>query len=339
VAKVYIRTDASTQIGAGHLVRCITLADAFRAAGANVEFICCDLGGGFKKLLCGKNYTVHELSGVRSQVTDALLTSEIISGRKINLMVVDHYELGLVWEKIIKPKVGKLLSIDDLGRKHICDLLLDQNYVSDLNSRYLKKVPPGCEVLLGPRYALLRPEFSNLRGPERGDREAKKLFIFFGSGSEAVTCFYLKILAAESFQDIYIDCVLGSYETGCQKIERLAERRPNTNIYHQVEDIGKIMSGADFALGALGTTTWERMCLGLPTAAILTAENQRLVMEAMKNNRLIWYLGDSRKAKTLKQGAYLNRVFKSKRNMEISRKSMKICDGLGASRVISAADL
>jgi len=180
--KILIRTDSSVQIGTGHVMRCLTLADELRERGAEIVFVCRDFAGN----LCG--YTEGNLKhaawlGADWQ-TDARQVEEIIKDFNTHpdWLVVDHYALDERWERYLRSYVKKIMVIDDLAdRPHDCDLLLDQNFYENLESRYDGLAPSGCKKLLGPKYALLRPEFreerKNLR---KRDGYVKRIMIFFG---------------------------------------------------------------------------------------------------------------------------------------------------------------
>jgi len=200
--KILIRTDSSVQIGTGHVMRCLTLADELRERGAEIVFVCRDFAGN----LCGyieekgyivQGYIVHRLpvSDTPKQntegnlkhaawlgadwQTDARQVEEIIKDFNTHpdWLVVDHYALDERWERYLRSYVKKIMVIDDLAdrphdceviddladRPHDCDLLLDQNFYENLESRYDGLAPSGCKKLLGPKYALLRPEFREER--------------------------------------------------------------------------------------------------------------------------------------------------------------------------------
>ena len=201
--QVVIRADASVQVGSGHVMRCLTLADALRKRGAEVHFICRELPGHLGGVLTDKGYPVHWLpapvaDGVAIPAhtahsawlgvpwaVDADQTRDRLMGLpEIDWMIVDHYALDQTWESRMRPLVKRIMVIDDLAdRPHDCDILLDQNLVAGMENRYHGKIPENCSCLLGPQYALLRSEFSMLRSTSLARRkppELKRLLIFMG---------------------------------------------------------------------------------------------------------------------------------------------------------------
>ena len=192
-----IRADASEQIGSGHLMRCLTLADRMRREGTEVHFICRDLVGNLNHLVCEQGFPLHvlprhaddpSLSGYAAwltvaQETDARETGEVLCTlAPIMRLVVDSYALDEVWERIVRPLVGEIFVIDDLAnRKHDCDILLDQNFYCAMQHRYDGLVPPSCKLLLGPSHALLREEFYAAKKKlRRRDGHLRRILVFYG---------------------------------------------------------------------------------------------------------------------------------------------------------------
>lgn len=185
--RVLIRTDASVEIGSGHLMRCLTLADQLRSEDSAVAFACRDLPGGLFDLLQTHGYRYARLPsatpGSNAQQDDAEATleaAEKLFPDGLDWLVVDHYGLDATWERMLRPHVRKLMVIDDLAnRPHDCDLLLDQNYYRDLDRRYHGLVPEQCITLLGPTYVLLRPEFADARQQLRlRDGSVRRILVF-----------------------------------------------------------------------------------------------------------------------------------------------------------------
>ena len=192
---IVFRVDASIAIGTGHVMRCRTLAAALKKHRANIQFITRAHPGHMGDMLTGDGFAVTLLPrpartentgedyatwlGVNQQ-EDANDTITALRNQQCDWLIVDHYGLDRVWETHVRPYTRKLMVIDDLAnRPHECDMLLDHNYALDDNERYRPWVPERCDLLLGPRHALLRPEYARCREtmiPRGGD--IKRLFIF-----------------------------------------------------------------------------------------------------------------------------------------------------------------
>ena len=321
---VAFRTDASLQIGSGHVMRCLTLADELKKAGAKITFITRDHPGNLNQLIKNKGHNLEVLSppsisddfqadsvNPRSEylkwlgvpeLRDASETIAKLKKNKPSWLIVDHYGLGLEWELALRPHIEKLMVIDDLAdRKHDCDflldqnfyLLLDQNFYQNGQNRYDDLVPPACTKFLGPEFALLRPEFAEARKkikPRTG--EIKRVFVFFGgSDRDNVTAKALEALSHPDLMHLEVDGVIGESNPHKGEIEVLVKTRSNTFLHVQVENMAELMARADLALGAGGSTTWERLCLGLPSLVISIAANQTPTNQALMEAGYITFLG------------------------------------------------
>ncbi|NUA25404.1 UDP-2,4-diacetamido-2,4,6-trideoxy-beta-L-altropyranose hydrolase [Cupriavidus basilensis] len=293
--KVAIRADASVQIGSGHVMRCLTLADVLRERGAEVRFITRAHPGGAQALIAKRGYVCHLLPApqLAGSVTgdlahsawlgvpwedDLARSAAVLADWSPQWLVVDHYGLDWRWEQRLRGQVPRILAIDDLAdRRHDCDLLLDQNYYSDLDQRYAALVPPHCTCLLGPGYALLRPEFTVAgQALPRGTGPVRRVLLFMGGmDQDNATSIALRGLQDFAKAGIAIDVVLGAGAPHRDQVRALCESTPNTRLHVQVDNMAELMSSADLAIGACGSATWERCFLGLPTIAIVLADNQR----------------------------------------------------------------
>jgi UDP-2,4-diacetamido-2,4,6-trideoxy-beta-L-altropyranose hydrolase len=173
-----------------------------------------------------------------------------------------------------------LLVIDDLAnRAHDCDLLLDQN-LGRCEADYANLIKPHVPKLIGPNYALLRPEFRKLRGYSLGRRIHPKLSkILISMGGIDIDNITLKVLDALQSSNlpegIQINVVMGSHAPWLQEVQEMALKmsRP-TRVLVGVSNMAQIMADSDLAIGAAGGTSWERCCLGLPTLLLVLAPNQ-----------------------------------------------------------------
>ncbi|MFV0665030.1 UDP-2,4-diacetamido-2,4,6-trideoxy-beta-L-altropyranose hydrolase [Denitromonas sp.] len=290
--KIAIRTDASAQIGTGHVARCQTLADALRARGADVTFYCRHLTDAMETRLTKAGHGVIRLKGGGTpddlphaawldgdQETDASQTVEHVSDTSPDWMIVDHYALGARWENRVCPWVGSLLVIDDLAdRDHDCDLLLDQNLWPDTATRYDRRLPARTRRMLGPRYCLLRPEFSQLPRHQR-DGQVRRVLVFFGGvDAHNQTGRVLAMLPRALPRGAAVDVVIGAAHPARDSIvARCAEL--NYTLHIQTDRMAELIASADLSIGTGGTTLWERCCGGLPTLAWPTAFNQRAQLE------------------------------------------------------------
>lgn len=303
---VVFRTDASLNIGTGHVMRCLTLADALHEKGADCLFICREQPGSLLELIRQRGFKAHALPTARRNVTvgeppseshsshetippiasavDAEQTLALLGGASVDWLVVDHYGLGLEWEQVMRASEALVLVIDDLAdRHHDCDLLLDQNFVEDLGGRYDRLVPGRTRQLLGPRYALLRREFLDVANRTRRSElgGVLRFFVFFG-GTDPTGETAKALRSLDQLENaVRADVVVGAGNPQRSEIEAWCRARTGLDFHCQIDNMATLMSEADLALGAGGATTWERCFLGLPALVVSVAANQVDVTRAV----------------------------------------------------------
>lgn len=292
-----IRVDASFLIGSGHVMRCLTLADELRQQGSDVAFVCREHAGNLIALIEGKGYPVMHLQQLNGYVSkpddlihaewlgvswqqDALETINALGNTQPQWLIVDHYALDHRWEKELRPYADKIMVIDDLAdRPHDCDLLLDQNLYLSMETRYENLVPGNCRKLLGPKYALLRPEFSAARKslPQR-DGHVRRILVFFGGvdpTNETEKALHALISIFDQLVEVEVDVVVGGRNTHKEQIQNICATHEGFHYHCQVDNMAELMAAADLAIGAGGSTTWERCSLALPSITMIIAYNQR----------------------------------------------------------------
>ena len=353
--RVAIRTDASTKIGSGHVRRCLTLAEELRDAGSIVSFVSRAHPGNLNDLIREKGFQCLELpeaSAIEtreqrapdsrsehaswldvSKQMDAQETIVALGEAQADWLIVDHYGLDEEWERLLRPHAAKIMVIDDLAdRRHDCDLLLDQNFFINGEKRYDELVSPSCTKLLGPKYALLRMEFREAReNLKERTGEVKRVLVFFGgSDPENYTGLAIEALSAPELLHLQVDIVIGSQNPNKIAIEKLVQYRPGTMLHIQASNMAELMCEADLAIGAGGSTTWERLYLGLPSIIIPIAKNQIPSTKDLCHVGAIISLGGDREilANCLKKQVALL-LSKSNALLEMSQIGMKMVSGDG----------
>jgi len=350
---VVFRVDASQKIGAGHLMRCLTLAEELRKKSSKITFIARDHVGNLNYLIEEKGFNLcvlpvrqdelqklgcHEELLSTTQQIDAEDTVEVIENEQIEWLVIDHYALDRKWAKKLRPYVEKIMVIDDLAnREYDCDLLLDQNYVNDKN-RYDQFVKLNTVKLLGPKYALLRENFVEYHNYSCCAKEKiNKVFVFFG-GSDLynLTITSLKALSQPGLSHLSVDVVIGFANINHTEIEEYIADNMNIKLYVQVDNIAEIMADADISLGAGGSTTWERMAVGLPSLVVTLAENQVAFTKELHKKEYINWIGhvDQVNQQTI-YGSLLRVIDEVQELYEQSHRGKLLVDGLGVNRVVN----
>ena len=353
---IAFRADASPEIGSGHLMRCVTLANVLAGRGAMVTFLTRPGAAPLLETVRAKGYQVRILSDdppksapspdgtahdhwlpvtmARDAEQSAAILGEI---GPLDLLVVDHYALDHRWEERLRPHAGRILAIDDLAdRRHDCDILVDQNLVEGFETRYDGLVPVWCRKLLGPTYALLGQEFRAARSTlRRRDGVVRRILVFFGGADPSnETSKALRAIEALGRRDIAVDVVLGAMSPHIDVVRAQITRMPNATLHVQVPNMAELMVVADLAIGAGGSATWERCCLGLPTIAMALADNQVGTLKKLENLKAIEFIGNAVGAKEAQLRSALDQMMRSP---DWLRKQATIADqvtdGRGAIRV------
>ncbi len=355
---IAFRVDASDAIGTGHAMRCLTLADRLAVDGHGCRFVMRDNAGVPAGLITGRGHSLTLLDspdcpsggdlahsawlGV-SQERDAAETLAALADVRagpIDWLVSDHYGIDFRWHRAMRPAVRQILVIDDIAdRRHDCELLLDQN-LQDAPGRYDALIPKECEVLTGPRYALLRPAFAPLRAKGLPPREGelRKLLIYLGGvDADGATMLALEALAIAGLDDLALDVVAGNRNPHRDAITRWCAVRPSATLYGDGADLAGMMLAADLAIGAAGSTAWERCCLGLPTLLLTIAENQRPGARALAREGAAMWPGDAALLSAdAVAGALRTLAMCPDLRGLIGARAAALVDGIGADRVVRA---
>lgn len=294
---ICFRVDASSEMGTGHVMRCLGLAQVLRQRGDRVIFICRALPGNLLDLIATYGYETVALplpdptvESVPDELThaswlgvhwtrDAEETTDAIAAVSgtVDWLVVDHYALDARWEGRLRGHCSHILAIDDLAdRQHDCDMLLDQNLHSDAEARYASRVADGCRLLCGPRYVLLRGEFAVARSRMRlRSGSVSRVMVFFGGvDRDNFTAQLIDQLADWLPPNLQVDIVVGASNTHLGMLRRMCVHRPQFVLRERVEDMAALLNETDLAIGAAGGSVWERCCLGVPSIVVSVARNQ-----------------------------------------------------------------
>ncbi len=358
---VAFRVDASTLIGSGHVMRCLTLADALAEAGARCFFVMRQKPGSQEGAVRSRGHQVWMLSSGGAEQSandsenepphagwlgvsweaDASDTLQALKGIELDWLVVDHYALDQRWETQVLACCKRLMAIDDLAdRKHQSDLLLDQNLGREPHD-YDGLLPGDTKKLIGSDYALLRPEFRRARAMSleaRQTRETGNILVSMGGVDAAnVTCNVLRVLDTIEVVSAYrVTVVLGA---ACPHIDEVTEQaesmRLATRVVVNANNMAELMSQADLAIGAAGGSAWERCCLGLPSLLVVMADNQRPGAEALKRAGASICLGWPDAIEEALPRA-MREVLAAGSLPQMSQNAAAICDGLGVQRVADA---
>ncbi|WP_260260073.1 UDP-2,4-diacetamido-2,4,6-trideoxy-beta-L-altropyranose hydrolase [Vibrio intestinalis] len=342
--QVIFRVDASLLIGSGHVMRCLVLAEALSKKGHQVEFACTPLKGDMRTFIRERGFNVISLAEPQSIIApqhdadyEAWLQKSVtedaqdflVAVKAADLVVTDHYAIGAEWqEKIVAVLDCCLLAIDDLGRCHRADLVLDQT----LGRSEVDYASSNTKALVGSEYALLRMNFSNKReaalSRQLSDESVRVLVSMGGVDAPNATLKVLKSLCCQVNADFTV--LLPSRSPHFQQVSAWCLTKPNVRHQEFVSDMASLMLEHDIAIGAPGTTSWERACLGLPNIVVPLAENQQLICEQLVKHDAAVHV-DIKDIPSTLNGAFM-RVLEGW--SQFKEANLTICDGRGVRRVI-----
>lgn len=352
---IAFRVDASEEIGSGHLMRCLTLAEELHNSTREIQiiFVCRKLSspqqdfifsrGYFLKLLpnhpgCNSENELFHAGWLKvSQKQDAIDTLKALENYDIEWLVVDHYAIDCKWEEVLRSRIKKIAVIDDLAdRNHVCDLLVDQNLHANALNRYDHKLPETCRLLLGPKYALLRNEFllASLN-TERSFIAFRRILICFGGVDyQNHTYATLQVVAALG-GPVEVDVVVGVQCPHIHLIQKLCDAN-GYELHIQTKNIASLMIRADLSIGSGGGSLWERCAMGLPSIVLATTHNQKEQVSGLAENGIILAISEIGVGVDGCLGIAMRTVINNKELREsFSKHSLRLVDGLGASRVAS----
>jgi UDP-2,4-diacetamido-2,4,6-trideoxy-beta-L-altropyranose hydrolase len=346
--RVLFRSDSSLQLGAGHAMRCMTLAHALEQQGVQTRFLCRAHPGHLGRVLEHNNVDLLLLPATletdlgADEEQDAVETRTAASDWGADWIIVDHYCASGAWEA---AQALPVMAIDDApNRDHNAVLLLDQNLDAKA-SNYRPRLPHGATILTGPQYALLRPEFAKLRPESLEHRvqsagQVQRLLISMGgTDMPDATGWVLGALATQIDSDVLaaldITVVMGPTAPHLESVRQRATALPGrVTVLAGTDRMADLMVSADLAIGGAGSSAWERCVLGLPAILVVLADNQKVIAKALSDCGANGHVD-------LHDTDALIAMFKSlcdtpQTVLQMSQISAGICDGHGAQKVAGA---
>lgn len=343
-------------------MRCLTLANALREQGATCRFICREHPGNlferirecrFELFALPKDKDIHELTLQKDDIalshgswlgtdwkTDASETVAAIGDAQPDWLIVDHYAIDHRWHSQLRSVCKRIMVIDDLAdRNHDCDLLLDQNLVENWQDRYAARVPENCCCLLGPDYALLQPQYSELhpRIPPRIG-PVQRIFVYFGGADhQNLTGRAIDAFISLGRQDIALDVVIHPDGGHAETIREQVRGHSNIVLHENLPSLAPLMVQADLAIGAGGATSWERCCLGLPSIVITLAENQQPIALELDRLGFVRWIGNQQNVTSPHIAEAIQKILENSEQIQgWSKRCRGLLNGNGA-KIVSQA--
>ncbi len=332
--RILFLADAGPQIGGGHVMRCLTLAGALSDLGAS-----CGVMAPPPVAQLMARFARPDIAQVACTPADLVAAA---SDQVADIVIMDHYGLGLAEEQRLLQR-RKLVVFEDLpGRRHACHLLLDQT-LGRVASDYAGLVPQTATVLAGPTYALVRPEFRALRKSalarrRQGVSDGPILVAMGLTDLMGITARVVEgLLSQVQVRQNPIIAVVGAAAPSLPRLRALAQDHPRLSIEVEALNMADLMAKADLAIGAGGSSTWERCCMGLPSITVVLADNQADQTHSLAAAGASLALDgraadfDQALALALSTGFQAPDVWR-----DLGQAASRICDGQGASRVAKA---
>lgn len=344
---IAIRADAAVDIGGGHVMRCLSLADAAAKNGHEVVFLCVKTEGhlGARISELGFNVLWLEQSEAHTKCIsaenwhlispeeDTAQTQELLGSRVPDWLVLDHYGLGGRWVKTMRSHFGssRVLALDDLDQEPLfADLSLNPTAC-----RHTKIQQPYMAMLRGPSHALLGQEFAKaaLSALEHRTRPVEKILILPGM-MDAAGLAPAALHALDRFPEFSVDVIMGSKSQTLEQVKEMVDQRPNASLVLDAKDMCRRMLEADLCIGAGGSTAWERCCLALPSVCVAVAANQKPGLALLEEAKAAICLESSALTNHKEISEAVDALLQN--YASYSANAFSLCDGQGSQRVVDA---
>ena len=329
---VVLIANGDPDVGGGHIARCTTLGRALCDQGANVRLV---IKPDAMVLLEGLDTGEVQLLPCAFEIDEL---NDTIG--ETDIIIVDNYDWMASFERKLGPSGRRLVVIDDLAnRQHDCDLLIDQNFGRN-RLDYNLLVPAHAERCIGMDYAMLRPEFSTYRITSiarRNDQgQVRRVLVSMGmTDVGGITLRVVRALRACGV-DAQLDVVVTRIAPSLNALQTLADADAGLTLHVEPSNLAELMTHADVAIGAIGATTWERFCLGLPTVSIVLAENQENLARKLDLAGLLRSFPKDQKGIEQAAQALKSLIESPSERQAIAHMLAQKVDGQGAHRVAQA---
>ncbi len=337
---ILVRADASPEIGTGHVMRCLALAQAWQDTGGNAIFVMAESTAAVRTRLAFEKCGVISLPLHPGGTEDACKTRELSERHDAEWVVIDGYSFGAGYEEQVHAGGRKILCVDDDGKRdaYVSDIVLNQN----LNAR--EEFYDGCgaetQLLLGTRFSLLRREFAPWRKWKReiSSSGRKVLVTLGGSTPSEIGVRVMEALASMKLDGLRAMFVLGGSTPDTTALENCATRFPEIiTIRRDTSNMATLMAESDIAISAAGSTCWELCFLGLPSLLIDVATNQTQIALELSRQHCALYAGGANNFSVAELAFSVETLLRSEETRRtLSNRCRQLVDGLGAERVVSA---
>lgn len=335
---IILRAEASLGLGGGALSRALTLARHFKKIHRSVVLVCSPETHAMAAPFLNNDVAVEEITCPLEE--EAKWMARRFS--QAAALIVDYKEYTKEHETPCRAFAKKIVVLDTSpSREHDCDILLDHTPGHTVED-YAPLVPQHCQLMLGPLYAVLKPEFAKLRPKilkERREKKLERIFISLGASDRNRVSDMAVRAVAQTSASLEVDITFHPRDPVLPSIRHLAQDLQNKITVHEGDvSIESLMAKADLSIGAPGMTSWERCCLGLPSLIILTSDSQRPLARYMEEKGTAQILGwhDTLSAQTV--SSKIDSLRDGEKLYSMSKNAAAQCDGLGVARLVGAIE-
>jgi UDP-2,4-diacetamido-2,4,6-trideoxy-beta-L-altropyranose hydrolase len=336
--RLVIRADAGPVMGAGHVMRCLALGQAWKHAGGSAAFLAAPLAPELDARLRSEGMAVHELGAVPSSARDADQTVRLCEDLQAAWIVIDGYQFDAGYQDRLKQAGLRVLAIDDYGHagRYVADLIVNQNLHA--RAELYPRIGPETKLLLGSRFILLRQEFLVWGGWQRRHSPAAcRILVTLGGGDHGGILLAV-IAALRQLASFAIEArvLCGAGNARCETLVRAAESAPfPVELLTTTTEMPALMAWADVAVSGGGSTCWEMAFMGLPALAIVLADNQQPVVDSLERLGVVIGSGRDRDLDTGTLSEKLGRLLTDcDRRAAMSLEGRTLVDGLGTTRLV-----
>jgi UDP-2,4-diacetamido-2,4,6-trideoxy-beta-L-altropyranose hydrolase len=333
-----IRADANIHIGTGHVMRCLALAQAWQDNGGNVTFLMSPGSPSIEQRICSEGMTVLTSIKRPGSEEDAKYTVEVAKKIESAWVIIDGYQFGANYQKIVKGHNCRILFIDDYGHAdyYYADIVLNQNIYADMS--FYKKYTPYTTFLLGSDFVLLRREFLQLIGYKREIPEvARKVLVTFGGGDpDNITLKVIDALKKIEINRFEVIAVVGGVSQIYEILQQSVKDSPGFSIRNNVTNMSELMTWADVAISAGGSTCWELAFTGLPNFIITLSADQELIASELSKRGISIALGRHDEINNVAISKNISElIYSHDKRYTMFQNGKRIVDGRGTQRIIS----
>ncbi len=336
---IFFRTDGNSDIGMGHIMRCLSIAKACKSKKIEVAFItatkeCVKVieDQGIKDYILETNYKEMESE---IQPLQALLADK---NKKDTVILIDSYQMTNKYVEELK-QLGHVVCLDDLGNTYPADMLINYNmYAESLDYDYKDNQKP--KLILGPKYAPLRDEFLNKEAYEVREEAKKVMLTTGGSDPKNATAGLLNAFLRNGLlnrKGIEYHVIIGPLNPFSDALKKEFGKNPQVVLHEKVTNMSEIMEDCDVLVTTTGSTVYEACAIGIPMIAFYYADNQQQIAEYLDKNTDVFNCGNySQMAQMVcfnACDALVRCVMGKDTRRELNEQERNIVDGKGAMRI------